>query len=259
MTEQEKQNLIRQNYEYGNLDELSKTICKNKHAIQEWARKHGLKRKINILRKGNLTKFLDGSLESFYWLGFHAADGYISKNGHFMLSQSKPEHLQKLAKFLETEIKTIKSGIGYSGKERISYRVAVYDNKIGSQINNMFNIKTKKTYDRISIDFLDSLDKAKSFLIGYTDGDGYINKSNIKLQCHKNWFEVYKELYIKQNKNGCMNIYLEYKKSNNDSYSTARITSSYSRELHQFALKNNLPINEVKWNKLQYPKTPSNS
>ena len=51
-----------------------------------------------------------------------------------------------------------------------------------------------------------------------------------------------------------MNVSIEYKKPQDDSYATARIKASYSRELHQFALKNNLPINEIKWNKLKYPK-----
>lgn len=250
LTEKQKQQLIIENYEYGNLDELAKTINKKKHAIQEWARKRGLKRKISVKRMGNLSKLLNGSLESFYWLGFHAADGYISKNGHFMLSQARREHLELLAKFLETEVKIINQSGSFS-KAKISYRVAIYDRKTGQYINNMFGIVTQKTYDVIKLDFLHTLEQVKSFFIGYTDGDGYINSHSIRLQCHKNWYSVYQTLIDKLSDiNGHYRLILEYKKSHNDSYATMCIRSKYSRELHTFAVENNLPINTFKWDKL---------
>lgn len=245
---QNEVDLIFTHYETGDFDWLSKALGKKKNAITEWARKRGLKRKVSSLRKGNLERLLNGTIESFYWLGFYAADGYISKNGHFMLSQSTPEHLYKLASFLETEVKQIKQSKKYS-KSNIAYRVAIYDKNIGIQIRKMFNITGKKTYDGISLDFIGSEQKATSFLIGYLDGDGCRTKSCIVCECHKSWLDVFKDLLDRlpfELASECV-ICLEYKKSHKDTFARLRLRAKAIRFLKDFISENNLPAMQKKW------------
>jgi len=244
--------LIFSEYEYGDLNLLSKKLNKSIHAIQEWARKRGLKRKVSTKRKGKLSNLLDGSLLSFYFLGFFAADGYISKNGHFMLSQKHKEDIEPLANFLETEVKTIKKSPGYNNFYHMNYRVAIYDKRVGQQINFMFGIQDKKTYTEIKLDFIKSSEQAMAFLIGYIDGDGSITKYRIRCQSHKNWFNVYKILHTKLDNSICNEIvlYLEYKNQQKDDFATLRIKSKGCKILKQFALENNLPIFQRKWSNI---------
>lgn len=237
--------MIMENYEYGDFDELSNKIGKSKHAISEWARKRGLVRKIEVRRNGDLSKLLDGSLESCYWHGVLASDGYISKNGHLMFSQGEKDKdvVFSFAKFIDSKVYEFDVESGYKLEKRRIYRVNVSDKKIGKQIREMWGLKDgeQKTYSGMKLDFLDTEDKAKAFFIGMFDGDGYLTKNKIgKIEIHKNWLQCLIELNfkcrfeskIKINKRGFANLFLK--------------KSSMSL-LKKFINEFNIPHNPRKW------------
>jgi len=95
--------LILDMYEYGDFDELSELVGRSKHAISEWARKRGIKRQINTNRNGDISILLNGSPQSFYWLGLLASDGYVSKDGHLMFSQGEKDKaiVESFASYVE--------------------------------------------------------------------------------------------------------------------------------------------------------------
>jgi hypothetical protein len=226
------------------------------HAIHEYARRKGVKRNVVEMRKGNLSKLLDGTMESYYWLGFYAADGYISKDGHFMLSQAEKDKysVEKLAEFLETSVYEMpKSTGGYKTRQQ-QYRVNVSDKVVGKQIRDMFGINDgeKKTYTEISLDWMVVGDPRNvAFLIGFIDGDGYIGKTSITLQCYNSYMSVFKDLIQKiDNQNFTSGrIYLQHKVPQNDEYATYNIYSQPKRNLYQFAKEQNLPYSLRKWEK----------
>jgi len=246
---QEQIDLIFEHYEYGNFDWLSKVLGKSKHAITEWARKRGLARKVNVRRNGTMEPLINGSLESFYWLGFIAADGYIYKNGHLMVSQSEKDksNSYRLAKFLETDV-YVHTPSSWFENSSDAYRVNISDKKIGKQIREMFNIQddSPKTYTGISLDFIKNQEQAISFLCGFIDGDGSLTKhGSYNIQCHKSWFETFVNLCeLIPFESNCR---VRYEKSKKDSFAVLSFKKKESEQIRQFALSNKLPVSERKF------------
>lgn len=252
---QEVHDLIFQNYATCDLKWLSSQTGQSIHAIQEWARKKGLKRKINLNRKGDLSPLLSGDLESFYWLGFIAADGYIYKNGHLMVSQSVKDKdtIFKLAKYLKTSVYKYKpKKTGYRTKDSTTYRVNVCDKNIGIKIRNMFNIQSNspKTYTGISLSFIKNSKQAAAFLCGFIDGDGSLNKNSLtyKIECHQSWFVTLSKLMQK-----CPKVFKNFDlgikkvKSKKSPYVVLRFRISSSRMIRKFAKQFNLPCSSRKF------------
>lgn len=250
-----KYDLILEKYaDIPKIETLEQMTGMNAHAINEYVRKRGIKRNVVEQRKGNLSKLLDGTMESYYWLGFYVADGYIAKNGHFMLSQAEKDRysVERLAEFLETSVYDMpESKTGFANSQK-QFRVSVCDKGVGKQIRDMFGIKDgeKKTYTEISLDWMSVGDPRNvAFLIGFIDGDGCIAKTGITLQCHKSYMSVFKALIQKiDNPNFTSGrIYLQHKVPQNDEYSTYNIYSQPKRNLYQFAKEQNLPYSLRKW------------
>ncbi len=94
---------------YHNIEKINDMISflpkRTLGSIQRKASLMGLKRDNKVRRKSlfknNLINLLDGSLESFYWMGFIFADGSIDKNGELAVEISKKDikHLQKWSSF----------------------------------------------------------------------------------------------------------------------------------------------------------------
>lgn len=256
-TDEAKSKLIFEHYPKGDLDLLCGQVGKSRHALEEWARRHGIKRLVSGTRNGDLTKLLDGTMQSYYWLGFYAADGYIAENGHFMCSQSEKdkELIINLAKYLETTIYNMPISnckTNYPNRKP-SYRVNVCDKKIGVQIREMFGIKIgeQKTYKTLNLDWMKDNDtKNIAFLIGFIDGDGYIhNASSIRIQCHKSQEDFFYSLKKKIN-HPLINesiIYQQFKKSHNDYYATWRFNIRPTKFLLNFINDNNLICSQRKW------------
>lgn len=197
----EKENFLIQNRKLYTVKELTKLLgFKSSTSISSKIKELKLDPK---LRKGDLNPLLNDTPLSYYWLGFIAADGYISKTGHFQISTSKNiNHLTQLANFLSAKITTNKfSKSSYKTNSLFYYRIAIKDKIIGVQIRNLLGIIDKKTYNPISLNFFDNDIKFYSFLIGFIDGDGYIykgNKSwNIKIEIHQSWYNILKEIQQK--------------------------------------------------------------
>lgn len=251
---EEESNLIYSEYPTGDLDALSKKLGKNKHAINEWARKRGIKRTIYIGRKGTLEPLFSKTLESFYWLGFIAADGYVSKTGHFMVSQAEKdkETLDKLAIYLNTNIYTMPAKTNGFKNTSVAYRINIADKVLGLKLRKMFGVRDDlpKTYTGIDLSFIKTKEQAAAFLIGYLDGDGSLNKNYLSytVECHKSWYETLKILIQKlpsdmQN----INLKIGFKKTHNKDYCQFRVKNDASKNIIKFAKDNNLPCSSRKF------------
>lgn len=250
---QDQLDLIKSEYPKGNLDELSKKMGKNKHAISELARKYGIKREIDITRNGSLEPLFSGTLESFYWLGLIAADGYVSKRGHFMLSQTEKdkETVDKLANYLSTSIYVMPTkNCGYN-TTNAHYRVNISDIVLGKKLREIFGLSDtdQKTYTGISLDFIKTEEQAVAFLIGFIDGDGSRDKSgSYRIQCHKSWYSTFEKLIIKLGKSfGDYRLSVNYVTSRNDSFANFGIRSAGSKQLRKFVIDHNLPASSRKF------------
>lgn len=137
-----------------------------------------LKKEYSEIRKGDLSILLDNSVLSSYWLGLFASDGCITEDCTFKidLQLKDKKYLEQLSLYLNTSIKEYprynSSKPGGTGICRIKIRDKVY----GTKIKDIFYQNGLKTYNPVNIDFLKNTDNFLSFLIGYIDGDGSIDK-----------------------------------------------------------------------------------
>lgn len=250
----EIEDLIIREYPSGNLDELSQKLNKNKHAIGELARKRGVKRIICDTRNGTLEPLFSKTLESFYWLGFIAADGYVSKTGHFMVSQAEKdkETIDKLAVYLNTKVYIMPKQKTRFNSESVVYRVNVADKILGIKLRHMFGIRDDlpKTYTGIDLNFIKTKEQAAAFMVGYLDGDGSLSRGVISytVECHKSWYETLKTLTNKLPKSmQNVNLRIKFKKSANKDYCLFSIRNNSSKSIIEFAHKNNLPCSSRKF------------
>lgn len=238
--------LILDMYEYGDFDELSQLVGRSKHAISEWARKRGIKRQININRNGDISILLNGSLQSFYWLGLLASDGYVSKDGHLMFSQGEKDKdiVESFALYVNSAVYQFEVESGYNTQPRTLYRVNVKDINAGKEIRNLWGLddEDQKTYSSISSEFLKTKEQAMAFLIGFFDGDGYLRPNFAgKIEVHSNWLQFLNEI--------CKLVGLDYEgKINNRGYARITIKKSFMLQLKAFIESNNLVHNQRKWN-----------
>lgn len=238
--------LILDMYEYGDFDELSSLVGRSKHAISEWARKRGIKRQTNDKRKGDISILLNDSLQSFYWLGLLASDGYVSKDGHLMFSQGEKdkEIVESFASYIKSSVYEFKVESGYNIQTRKIYRVNVKDINVGKQIRNLWGMNNtdQKTYSSISSNFLKTKDQAMAFLIGFFDGDGYLGSNFVgSIEVHSNWLQFLNEI--------CKLVGLDYEgKINKRGYARIYIKKSFMIRLKEFITVNNLTHNHRKWN-----------
>lgn len=205
---EEDSNSLKEYYENKSKDFLLNIIPdKTWGAIVAKGKKLGLKRKdfdSATRRKGEAEKLLNGSFQSYYFIGLLFADGYFNKTT-IRLSQSykNREVVHNFAKYLgiqsfvkESEkvekIKilnrdTVKNGICY----------VQFKNKIVlNELAKIFDIKLKKgetkTYNPPNVSVFNKMTDNEfiSFLIGFIDGDGSIpDKKNktISISANKNW------------------------------------------------------------------------
>ncbi len=175
------------------------------HALNEYARRKGLKRLVCSQRKGTLRPLLEETLEAYYWAGFIAADGWVSKTGQVVvfIDVKDKNHLEKLALFLNTNISVYEEEKDFNGKYISKMvRVAVQDQKLGLEFAKKFDLKYQKTYNPPSIDILKQFDDDKLFayIIGFIDGDGSIGNSTgyitLRIQNHASWIDVHRFILL---------------------------------------------------------------
>lgn len=189
----------------------------------------------------DMSRLLDDeSLVKYYWLGFLLADGSFASRGRLKVTLSSKDrgHLQKLQEFLQ--IKNIHDTFGKYPDSTI----AGMDVILLKELCRRYSIHSNKTENPPIITSITN-DKLKALSIGFIDGDGSICKYSkrkdafIRVKLHKTWLDTLN--YIYPNK----------AKINKEGYAEACISGFIEvKKLKEFGIKNQLPILERKWNKI---------
>jgi len=250
---EEKIELLKKEYPLGNKKELAKKLNIKDKTLKAAASRFKIKslKDINHYKLEFLTK--ESSL-SYYWLGFILADGYIGQNRgelKITLNNRDKNHLEKLGKILNIKVKTkiviinnIQTSICILNCADI-YNSKIIYNKLGLDLNlpKTYNPPIKLNINN-DIFFL-------SFLLGIIDGDGTFSKRKnnvtfIRIEVHKNWHDYLIQIKEKLNSIGFDGISVNFTKRG---YVYLRICRKQNFiALKNFALNNNLPILERKWN-----------
>lgn len=266
--------LLISNFNKLNNDELSKLLDLDKIKIRYLMDKLGLKRdtKVSPYRKRNslnrnddkLRVLLEDNLNVFYWIGFLLADGWIRKvpSGTLYayqlgieLSIKDYDHLKKFANLLNIDctIRTRNTNFKYNYK-MCSIKLTNYN--IIKDIINKYDINLNKTTNPPNPhNYKFNNDQLLAMFIGFIDGDGSISKrrklngfqSIISIQTKKEWQEW-------------LEFMLELVKGTFDPKIRAQVRTNIRNhaylcltkhavleDLKQFAINNQLPILERKW------------
>lgn len=238
-------NLIQDNYNKISLDELC-TLLPNrtKTAIKLMGRKMGLFALKPGYFSSNISKLLDDSLQTYYWIGFIFADGSVHENKRLKigLAHKDEQHLDKFISYIDYKFPL--------KRYQKSVEVSIMNVEIIAAIVKKFDFKNKKTYNPPCMDIFARMSDCQflSFLIGFIDGDGHINsRLNIIIKCHVAWGKNF--IYFTQR---YFAIYGDYspviKKDKNGYLIWAAYSNKVFYNLHSFADKNKLPFLKRKWN-----------
>ena len=200
--------------------------------------------------KGNCKRLLEGSLESYYWIGFILADGHIHNKRRLVvnLSVKDEQHLKNLAFFLNIPKLTYsKKGSGEVCK------IAVMDTYFLNILSEKFDINSNKTKMPPNLSVFDSLSEKELLAIftGFIDGDGHIKKRknlssfSMTIKNHKNWFDFLNYFNNKILKDKGKN------KINSQGYSNLTVTdTTVLKNLKEKVMELNLPIMLRKWDNI---------
>ena len=168
-----------QNYPYGSKEEIINYLKRDWKYICNKSFKLKIKRYIFNPIKSNCDRLMNETNEAYYWLGFIMADGHFNKSNQLQINIGEKDikHLQLLSNFLgvETELQTPNLCVNYKA--------------IKLWLENVFKITNNKTYQPCDLTQLKD-DKFFSFIIGFIDGDGTIDKKGyLHIKCHSSWLE----------------------------------------------------------------------
>jgi hypothetical protein len=235
---------LKENYTSENKNVIIKKL-KNRswRSIQKKAFLLNLKRNIRTNKfSGKLSKLLDPTPESFYWLGFFIADAHISNKNNIQLNISlkDEEHLENLRNFLNYDIKKY-----YSNKTK-SVRIILSDKETILKIKKLYKWKSNKTENPVKIKHLCETD-LDFLLLGIIDGDGHINKeSQITIKSHKSYNNFLSFLLSK---------YDIKSKINKEGLSIIHINKiEICKKLKKLAIYNNIPVLQRKWKNIDLNK-----
>ena len=201
-------------------------------------------------RIGDASFLLDGTNESFYWIGFIFADGTISNNNRLTITISRKDkcHLEKLAVKLGVECVDTVSIL--NEKEYKQVRVTLMHTDIFNKLAMLYDIKTDKTHYPPNLTVFSKLnrDQILSLFIGFIDGDGSIglkhkrNDFNIRIKNHSSWLPFFECFDQKLNIKSSVKI-------NKEGYALMDI-SNYNtcKEIKLNMIKLGLPYLKRKWN-----------
>lgn len=201
-------------------------------------------------RRGDLQPLLNNTPEAWYWLGFFLADGHITKDGQFvvMLSSKDKKHLEKLARFLKSEVK-----IPYADGSKV--RVTSMNKEVTDTIKTVLGLGDKpKTYNPPNVNVLAKLndEQLECLFLGFFDGDGSVSatgsqyKEKIKrpnrgtgtIECHKSWKPIFHFFHNR----GLVNKPKIGKKGFTNSYVPVNILQKLLAKY-----QNRVPLLERKW------------
>ena len=143
----------------------------------------------------NLKKLLDDEYESFYWIGFILADGYIAnkKRLSITISEKDAEHLQKFCDYVNVQhIEHL------TNNTRHYVRMSAQDSIYVPKIAEKFDISNAKTYNPPRLELLKRFTREQilSLAIGFIDGDGSIKHQYKRKDCsltiknHSSWLDI---------------------------------------------------------------------
>lgn len=222
----------------------------------------------------NLSPLLESNSESYYWIGFIMADGWIDfkRKALFLCSAAKDlDHLRRFAEFIHAReyyepTNTKHPGFDSSNKEM--YRVRGQHPAVVTQLIERFSLVPKKTYNPPDISYVlnSSDDLFLAFLAGFIDGDGSIisvpscASLTLRLQNHLSWKSILEllenRLYVitgdKRSTAKMKGTCLTKIKGNTALLSIGRY--SVLKSLHDRVIALNLPLLKRKWDKIEkYP------
>lgn len=229
-----------ENYSKKSKEEIKNDLGLSWSYIQKMSHLLNIKRDFNESAKSfTLSKLLDGSNYSYYWLGFIIADGHITKDDSIQINVSDKDlsHMDRLRHYLGDVKLYSKNGI---------VRLHLSDKPTVVKIKEFFNWKTNKTKNPLYIPPM-SDDQLFSLIIGFIDGDGSISKSgHITVKCDSSWKENLEFFYQQLSGNdkdfnitscGCSIFYI-------CDYPTLR-------NIKQKAISLKLPIMNRKWDRIR--------
>jgi hypothetical protein len=154
-----------------------------------------------------ITKLLDNSPESLYWMGFIMADGYIEeKRISITLSDVDIIHLRKLKTFLGTTNTVYHRRKYQENAKGKTCSLVLCDSETVPKLKEQYAVGSRKTYNPPTLPAMTD-DQFLSFLCGYIDGDGCISKQSdgiytkkdgtiskykrndflLQVKCHSSW------------------------------------------------------------------------
>jgi hypothetical protein len=226
--------------------EKQSIVKKGKHLSTktEFKKGHNLN-DINNPPNFSLSKIMDNSYESLYWLGFILADGSFHKNRfEFSLQQKDLECLKSFCLYI---------GNPPIYKKGNSYRT-FFNNKIANkEFCELYDIKDRKTYNPPSFElFYDKYtdNQLYALLFGLIDGDGSIyvkgNNKSICITFHKNWYDFYKSLFAK------LQFYCNFANVKDKNIMTLNIRRKKEiHNLYEKLVSLNINYLERKWKKVE--------
>jgi hypothetical protein len=197
-----------------------------------------------------LGKLLKDTPEACYWAGFIVADGCLRINGDgfspneikIALGEKDLKHLNQFKEF-----------VGYVGKSKKAW--TAYDSVVVEEFSKKYGVGVRKTYHGNLFILNNRDDLFLSFLIGFIDGDGNINRlinrpdTQINIKCHSSWLKPLNDM--RSRIQIIFNVSLPIAKINNQGYARWTISNSrIVRILLETGLKLKLPIMDRKWGKI---------
>jgi hypothetical protein len=190
-------------------------------------------------RKSDVSKLLDSSHESLYWIGFLLADGHFNTRiGEYAielaLAAKDEDHVRRFAAYIQCQrIDKTKDG---------KLRVRACDSLNVRALAERYDLKSRKTYDPPNVSVFENLpdDLCRSIIIGFFDGDGHTTKRNTgRIQIHVNWLDVLRSF---ARRIGASEPYL-----NGQGFADWYISRPILRDLACHARSHSLPIMDRKW------------
>jgi hypothetical protein len=245
--------LLRETYFKGGIDDMIKTFSRSWDAIKLHAAKLQLNRWSGFYRKSDLSILLHETPETMYWIGFLLADGHFSKKSRLALTLAiKDEvHLKKFAQY----INTVSTNSGESvilGKKHKNVSLSAQDIDIIPQLVKRYNISNNKTKNPPDWSMYNlSDDRLLSLFIGFIDGDGNIQKRIYhgflgRIKCHSSWLSNI--IFMKHKFCDWLDVdTIQEPTINKQGYTSWHLTAGMLRKLKKEAERLQLPILKRKW------------
>jgi len=236
-----------------NYSNLSKEQIMERFPIRTWDAIKIKANKLNLSKKTtdrscskNISVLLTETPETYYWIGFLMADGSfddVKMTMKFSLQEKDTDHVLLFKKYIK-----------YIGNFKLN-EFKVMNKDIVNKIIKKFDFKSNKTYNPPDKNIINKMNDNLffSFLIGFIDGDGYIQKDKrkknefrITIKLHQSWIDILQLLSDR------ICNYLKLKNYsaiiNNQGFAKIGFSNfEIVKFLKKHAINYNLPILKRKW------------